>query len=77
MAMTSGSGVVIQPAHTSAGTLALTMGTFVTRLLGQLNGQTDLPPEPPQVKNDANNKKRRVASSVVENLFRTLRHDEK
>ncbi|CAM9404457.1 unnamed protein product [Ectocarpus fasciculatus] len=48
MAMTSGSGVVIQPAQASAGTLALTMGTFVTRLLGQLNGQTDLPPEPPQ-----------------------------
>ncbi|CAM9332790.1 unnamed protein product [Ectocarpus sp. 6 AP-2014] len=48
MAMTSGSGVVIEPVRTSAGTLALTMATFVSRLLGQLNGQTDLPPEPPQ-----------------------------
>lgn len=47
--MTSGSGVVIEPVRSTAGTLALTMGTFVTRLLGQLNGQTDLPPEPPQV----------------------------
>lgn len=49
VAMTSGSGVVIQPVQSTARTLALTMGTFVTRLLGQLNGQIDLPPGPPQV----------------------------
>ena len=48
VALTSGSGVVIQPVRSTPRTLALTMGTFVTRLLGQLNGQTDLPPGPPQ-----------------------------
>lgn len=75
--MTSGSGVVIEPVRSSAGTLALTMATFVTRLLGQLNGQTDLPPEPPQVTNDANNKKiRAFLSSVVENPVTTLRREE-
>ncbi|CAM9350552.1 unnamed protein product, partial [Laminaria digitata] len=46
VAMTSGGGVVIQPVHNSAQTLALTMATFVIRLLGQLNGQADLPPGP-------------------------------
>lgn len=45
VAMTSGSGVVIQPIRSTPRTLALTMGNFVTRLLGQLNGQTDLPLE--------------------------------
>lgn len=50
VAMTSGSGVVIQPVSSSSQILALTMGTFVTRLLAQLNGQTDLPPGPPEVK---------------------------
>lgn len=49
MGLTSGSGVVIQPVDNSPMTLALTMGTFVTRLLGQLNNQTDLTPAPPQV----------------------------
>lgn len=48
--MTSGGGVVIQPVHYSAQTLALTMATFVIRLLGQLNEQADLPPGPPEVR---------------------------
>lgn len=52
VAMTSGSGVVIQPVRNTPQILALTMGTFVTRLLGQLNGQTNLPPGPPQVKHE-------------------------
>ena len=49
VAMTSGGGVVIQPNHNSMQTLTLTMATFVIRLLGQLNGQADLPPGPPEV----------------------------
>ncbi|CAM9113857.1 unnamed protein product [Scytosiphon promiscuus] len=48
VAMTSGSGVVIQPVWSSSRTLSTTMAAFVTRLLAQLNGQTDLPPEPHQ-----------------------------
>lgn len=48
--MTSGGGVVIQPRRSEARTLALTMATFVIRLLGQLNGQADLPPGPPEVR---------------------------
>lgn len=47
--MTSGGGVVIEPVFNTAQILALTMGTFVQRLLGHLNGQRDLPPAPPQV----------------------------
>ncbi|CAM9676695.1 unnamed protein product, partial [Sphacelaria rigidula] len=48
IAMTSGGGVVIEPVFNTAQILALTMGTFVQRLLGHLNGQRDLPPAPPQ-----------------------------
>ena len=48
--MTSGGGVVIEPVYNSAQILARTMATFVTRLLGQLNGQADLPPGPPEVR---------------------------
>lgn len=47
--MSSGGGVVIEPVVNTPQILALTMGTFVQRLLGQLNMQRDLPPAPPQV----------------------------
>ena len=48
--MTSGGGVVIELVDNSAHILALTMATFVIRLLGQLNGQADLPPGPRKVR---------------------------
>ena len=59
--MTSGGGVVIELVDNSAHILALTMATFVIRLLGQLNGQADLPPGPPEVRFT----KRAYCSSVL------------